>query len=198
MTAPAAAAALPQAANSTDAMLRRYAVPDTAVPRAFAQAVKKKYGCDAEVMATGITGFQMSEESAIWQIPCERFAYQATAVYALVYLTDPAKNLQFLGFQEPKGHKRTNDPGVLMNPEWDVKTRTVTSVSLGRAIGDCGVLERHRVMPDGQFMLIEYREKEACDGKLVKPEDFQGNRVKQPSERSVRRGSHRPNRQSCA
>jgi len=142
------------------------------VPMAFSQAVRKARGCDAEVMATGISGFQLSEEAAIWQIPCERFAYQASAVYALVYLPDPMKNLRFLTFQAPKGHARSNDPGVLMNPQWDARMRTVTGVSLGRAAGDCGTLERHRVTAEGEFMLVEYRDKPACDGKATKPDEF--------------------------
>lgn len=167
-----AAPAPPSRGGEAPVMFRRYQVTAAMVPAAFTQAVQKKYGCDAAFMKTGILGFQMSEESAIWQIPCERFAYQTTAVYALVYLTDPAANLTFLNFQQPKGHPRTNDPGVLMSPAWDAKTRTVTSVSLARGAGDCGVLERHQVTPEGQFRLVEYREKKACDGKAAKPEDY--------------------------
>jgi hypothetical protein len=160
-----------QAAIVPPATFQRYDVRPAQVPRAFQQTVQKQYGCNAEVMKSGIVGFQMSEESAIWQIPCERFAYQASAVYALVYLPDPASNLQFLTFKGPRGRAR-DEPGVLLNPEWDVRTRTVRSFAKGRASGDCGTFERHRVNQDGTFALVEYRAKEACDGANVKPEQF--------------------------
>ena len=121
------------------------------------QAVAGKYGCDHAFMSSGITGFQMSEESAIWEIPCERFAYQSNYVYALVYLPSPADNLSFAGFQKPRGRQRPTDPGMLTSPSWNLATRTVTAISLGRAAGDCGVLERHQVRDDGSFKLVEFR-----------------------------------------
>lgn len=164
--------AAPAPSQAAGGLFKRYDVRPAHVPRGFTQAIQTKYKCDADMMKTGIIGFQMSEESALWEIPCERFAYQASAVYALVYLPNPAQNPEFLGFQQPKSHKRTNPPGVLLNPEWNAKTRTVTSIALGRGIGDCGVLERHRVDETGHFTLAEYREKPNCDGKTGKPEDW--------------------------
>lgn len=170
MTAAAPSPSPQAAATDTPRMFRPYAV--RRVPAAFVRAGRNKYGCDAAFMKTGVRGFQLSEESAIWQIPCESFAYQTTAVYALVYLPDPTQNLAFLTFQSPRGHRRSNDPGVLMSPQWNIRTRTVTSISRGRALGDCGVLERHRVTAEGNFKLVEYREKPRCDGKPGKPEQF--------------------------
>lgn len=160
------------AALSAGGAFVKYDVRASRVPNAVLQAAIKKYKCEPEVMKTGVTGFQLSEESAIWDIPCERFAYQGSSVFALVYLPDPANNLSFLSFQSPKGKKRSTDAGVLLNPVWNVKARTVTSASLGRAAGDCGTLETHRVTAEGRFELIEYREKESCDGKALPPEQF--------------------------
>lgn len=154
-------------------MFQQYPVRMAQVPKAFVQAVVKKFSCNAEFIArVGITGFQMSEESAIWQVPCDNFAYQSNAIFALVYLPDPNSNLTFLTFRGIKGKERPSEPGTLMDPEWDVKSRTVKSVSLGRAQGDCGVLERYRVTAEGRFELLEYRQKESCDGKATKPENY--------------------------
>ena len=171
----AAPAAKPVAAappSQPGGAFRQYQVRMTTVPPAFLRAVEKKYDCDMDFMKSEIIGFQLSEESAIWQVRCNRAAYQTTAVYALVYLPDPAANLRFLAFQQPPGHPRTGEAGVLIDPEWNVATRTVTSVGLGRGAGDCGVLERHRVAADGTFALVEYREKQKCDGRTVAPEAF--------------------------
>ncbi|MDP3408982.1 DUF1176 domain-containing protein [Bosea sp. (in: a-proteobacteria)] len=178
MTAPAAAsppAAPPAAAAapaSLDGIFSRYAVRPAQIPRTLPATLKSRFGCDPEMLKAGVTGFQMSEESAIWELPCQRFNIQANAVYALVYLPEPAQNLRFLSFKAPPGKKRTSAPAELMSPEWNLKTRTVTGTALGRSEGDCGVHERHRVGPDGEFVLVEYREKVACDGKASKPEQF--------------------------
>ncbi len=167
---PATAAAPPP--SIPGGIFSRYAVRPNQIPRTLPATLKSRFGCDPEMLKTGVTGFQMSEESAIWELPCQRFNIQANAVYALVYLPEPAQNLRFLSFKAPPGKKRTSAPAELMSPEWDVKTRTVTGTALGRSEGDCGVYERHRVGADGEFVLVEYREKVACDGKAAKPEQF--------------------------
>jgi hypothetical protein len=168
---PPATAAAPPPSNP-GGIFSRYAVRPNQIPRTLPATLKSRFGCDPEMLKTGVTGFQMSEESAIWELPCQRFNIQANAVYALVYLPEPAQNLRFLSFKAPPGKKRTSAPAELISPEWDVKTRTVTGTALGRSEGDCGVYERHRVGADGEFVLVEYREKVACDGKAAKPEQF--------------------------
>lgn len=167
---PPAQAAAP--VGGAPAQFTRYQVRPAQVPRAVLAQAEKRHGCNPEVVKMGVTGFQMSEESAIWEIRCQIFNIQGNSVFALVYLPDPAQNLSFLTFKAPPGRKRTSEPAELMSPSWDVKTRTVTGISLGRSSGDCGVYERHRVNEAGEFVLVEYREKEACDGKTVKPEQF--------------------------
>lgn len=154
------------------AMFDRYKVQPALFSPGFRREVQKKFKCDPDFMKTGVTGYALSEESAIWEIPCDRFAYQTTSVFALVYVPAPEKEHTFIATPAPPGRKRTNDNGVLMSPTWDIKTRVVTSVSLGRNSGDCGVLERYRVTPEGKFALVEYREKAACDGVQMKPEQF--------------------------
>ncbi|MDP3258137.1 DUF1176 domain-containing protein [Bosea sp. (in: a-proteobacteria)] len=167
---PATAAAAPP--SNPGGSFSRYTVRPAQIPRTLPATLKSRFGCDPEMLKAGVTGFQMSEESAIWELPCQRFNIQANAVYALVYLPEPAQNLRFLNFKAPPGKKRTSAPAELMSPEWNVKTRTVTGTALGRSEGDCGVHERHRVGADGEFVLVEYREKVACDGKAGTPEQF--------------------------
>lgn len=168
-TAPAAPAIkLPPA----PALFERHKVQPALFSPGFRQEVIRKFKCDADFMKTGVTGYSLSEESAIWEIPCGRFAYQTTAVFALVYVPAPEKEHSFIATPAPPGRKRTNDNGVLMSPQWDIKTRVVTSISLGRNQGDCGVLERFRVTEEGKFALMEYREKPKCDGVAMPPEQF--------------------------
>ncbi|KAF0232282.1 MAG: hypothetical protein FD175_104 [Beijerinckiaceae bacterium] len=153
-------------------MFERYKVDAAYFSPGFRQEVQKKFKCDAAVMRTGVTGYSLSEDSAIWEIPCERFAYQATSVFALVYVPAPEKEHTFITIPAPPGRKRTIDNSVLMSPVWDIKSRVVTSVSLGRGQGDCGVLEKFRVTEEGGLALMEYREKPTCDGVQMTPEQF--------------------------
>ncbi len=167
-----AAASAPPAAAKGPALFDRYAVRPNLIPPAIINAAQKRFGCVPELMRTDAVGFALSEESAIWEMTCERFAYQASSVYALVHAQMPAKEFRFLDINPPKGRARSTGAGVLISPEWHLPSRTVTSVSLGRNQGDCGTFERHRVTESGDFALVEYREKKACDGKVGKPQDW--------------------------
>jgi hypothetical protein len=153
-------------------MFTRYAVRPQQIPRALITRLERAFSCSPDMIRTGTVGFQMSEESAIWEVPCERFAYQANSIFIQVYLPDPTVNLSFLQFDAPKGKTRSAGRSTLLNAQWDVRTRTVSSFAMGRGQGDCGTYERHRVMEDASFQLVEYREKAACDGVMVKPEAF--------------------------
>lgn len=153
-------------------MFEAYDLTSEQVDKEVLAAAQKQFDCKPAIMKTGVKGFQMSEESAIWQIPCDTFGKQTASLFALVYLTDPKENLSFIKIKGPKGHPRTVGESQLMSPTWDVKTRTVTGISLASEAGDCGVLESYKVNESGGFDLIEYREKRACDGKVVKPAEF--------------------------
>jgi hypothetical protein len=167
------AAAKPAAAPVPGpAMFMKYTPRAGQVPKGIWVQAERGFGCQPHMQRVGVTGYQMSEESAIWEIPCDSFAYQASSVFALVYLPSPLDNLTFISVPNPPGKMRSGQAGALIDPVWDVKKRVVTSIARGRSEGDCGVLERHRVTEAGEFELIEYREKERCDGKVVKPEEF--------------------------
>jgi hypothetical protein len=152
-------------------MFQRYQVRPEQVPAVMTRAAQK-FGCEAATLKGIVTGFQMSEESAIWQIPCGDYGTQKSAVFALVYLADPAKQHTFLPFRFPKGQNRGLGEYPIMAPKWDMKTRTVSSINTEGNGKDCGTLERHAVTEDGQFRLIELRSREMCDGKDVGVENF--------------------------
>lgn len=162
----------PEKMGGTPALFEKYNVPGNRIPRGMIAFAEQKMSCDAKVMRRGAIGYSMSEESALWEIPCDSFAYQGHSVFAIVYTPDPARQFEFVMFDAPKGKTRSTDSNQLMSPVWDVKTRIVTGISKGRGAGDCGTLERHKLGEDGRFTLIEYREKENCDGKVVNPREW--------------------------
>ncbi len=153
-------------------MFEAYDMTPEQVDKEVLTAAQEQFDCKPDTMKTGVKGFQMSEESAIWQIPCDTFGKQTSNLFALVYLTDPKENLSFVKIEGPKGRARSVGESQLMSPAWDMKTRTVTGISFGSEAGDCGVLESYTVNASGGFDLVEYREKKACDGNAVKPTAF--------------------------
>jgi hypothetical protein len=158
--------------NDMAGMFERYAVRKEQVPRAMTQAMAKQFGCEPKTMAGAVIGFQMSEESAIWQIPCGDYGTTKSAVFALVYVTDPAKQYSFIPFKLPKGVNRNLGDNAMMEPKWDIKARMVTSTYTEGNGKDCGSVERHRVTAEGGFQLLELKSREHCDGKNVGAENF--------------------------
>jgi hypothetical protein len=162
----------PMTNNDMAGMFERYAVRKEQVPRVMLQAAAKQFGCEPKAMAGSVTGFQMSEESAIWQIPCGDYGNTKSAVFALVYVTDPAKQYSFIPFKFPKGVNRNLGDNAMMEPKWDIKARTVTSTYTEGNGKDCGSVERHRVTAEGAFQLVELKSREQCDGKNIGAENF--------------------------
>ncbi len=150
----------------------RYAVRANIVPIEIIRAAQQSFGCAAELMRSSAVGFVISPEAAVWQMGCERVGYQTSSVFALVQFEMPGRNYRFLEFRSPRGRERTIGSALLLDPEWNLPTRTVTSIVRGRAQGDCGTLERHRVTESGEFVLTEYREKKDCDGIGSQPQDW--------------------------
>ncbi|MGL4241773.1 MAG: hypothetical protein ACRCTI_11730, partial [Beijerinckiaceae bacterium] len=91
MTPPAPEPARPQArapqpappapAEPGPAQFERYTVRPEQVPRVMTQAMAKQFGCEAPIMRRPVIGYQMSEESAIWQIPCGDYGGKFSAVF---------------------------------------------------------------------------------------------------------------------
>jgi hypothetical protein len=167
-----APAPAPVTNNDMAGMFERYAVRKEQVPRAMTQAMAKQFGCEPKTMAGAVIGFQMSEESAIWQIPCGDYGTTKSAVFALVYVTDPAKQYSFIPFKLPKGVNRNLGDNAMMEPKWDIKARMVTSTYTEGNGKDCGSVERHRVTAEGGFQLVELKSRDQCDGKNIGAENF--------------------------
>lgn len=153
-------------------MFERYSVRQQQVPARFLQGINQRFGCTVPAQRNGITGFQMSEESAIWQIPCDRFGQNQTSVFALVYLPAPDQQYEILDTPSPRGLNRKLDSGVLMSVQWDVRSRTVTSLYPASDRQDCGIFERYAVTREGKFALVEFREKTRCDGVAGRPDQW--------------------------
>jgi len=152
-------------------LFQKYEVRPGDVPDALLQRLAEVYDCDwrAAIERFGVTGYQTSEEGAIWELGCALGMHNVAHAYAQVYLFEPGEHT-LLGFQNVKGHPRTS-AHILFNPVWDMERRVVSSFTVDRGLGDCGTFERHRLV-DAEFKMIEYRAKPECDGNAMEPEDY--------------------------
>ncbi len=169
-----ATAAEPESAEVGPGMFERYPVRPEEVPAKMTAAAEKQLGCESALVQKGVMAFQLSEEAAIWQIPCGDYGDKTSAVYAVVYIPEPSADFQLLKLSLPNGVKRSLGDHALMDPAWDIKSRTVTGIHTEGNGSDCGQYERYQVTSEGEveLRLVEFREKTNCDGQTMAPEDF--------------------------
>jgi uncharacterized protein DUF1176 len=105
--------------------------------------------------------YQLSDDEWLYFVPCMTSAYnQITRVYAVNLRYDEIIPLHFPTYSEDFGWGGTDD---LYNHQYDPATRTLTSFTKGRGLGDCGSSARYR-WREYNFMLLEFRSWETCDG----------------------------------
>ena len=109
-----------------------------------------------EVRVTALT-----DEKALLIVSCEAGAYNTVDLAWLVSRKKPfsARSVRLrLPFTPSSGSSEME----LMNASFDEKTREMTTLALGRGLGDCGIQTRWRF--DGQrFRLVRYAEEPSCD-----------------------------------
>lgn len=153
-------------------MFERYPLQPSAIPAKIRADAVKSIGCKEASLRQGAIAYSLSEESAIWELNCQPYASSNAKIFLLVYTPDPAKQYTFQRFDIPKGQNHQGDPREMMAPKWDVKSRIISSTYTEGNGSDCGTFQRHQLTDEGKFVLIEYRTKEMCDGKSMKPSEF--------------------------
>jgi len=175
--APATAAVAPAPASrapaiAPPAMFEKYPVRPASVPARLRNEAIKSIGCNDKLTRLPIVGYSLSEESAIWEITCNEYAGDVPSkIFALVYTPDPGKQFTILKPPIPKGKQRQGNLAELLDVKWDMRARIVTA-SYTEGDGACGMYERHQLAEDGNFVLLEYREKVDCGGKPMKASEF--------------------------
>ncbi|MEE9954152.1 DUF1176 domain-containing protein [Enterobacter quasihormaechei] len=109
-----------------------------------------------EVRVTALT-----DDKALMIISCEAGAYNTVDLAWLVSRKKPfaARSVKL---RLPFTPSSQSSDMELMNASFDEKTRELTTLALGRGIGDCGIQTRWRF--NGQrFRLVRYAEEPSCD-----------------------------------
>lgn len=109
-----------------------------------------------EVRVTALT-----DDKALMIISCEAGAYNTVDLAWLVSRKKPfaARSVRL---RLPFTPSSQSSDMELMNASFDEKTRELTTLALGRGIGDCGIQTRWRF--NGlRFRLVRYAEEPSCD-----------------------------------
>ncbi|MCM7513728.1 DUF1176 domain-containing protein [Enterobacter hormaechei] len=109
-----------------------------------------------EVRVTALT-----DDKALMIISCEAGAYNTVDLAWLVSRKKPF-SARSIRLRLPFTPSSQTSDMELMNASFDEKTRELTTLALGRGIGDCGIQTRWRF--NGQrFRLVRYAEEPSCD-----------------------------------
>ena len=109
-----------------------------------------------EVRVTALT-----DDKALMIISCEAGAYNTVDLAWLVSRKKPF-SARSVRLRLPFTPSSQSSDMELMNAIFDEKTRELTTLALGRGIGDCGIQTRWRF--NGQrFRLVRYAEEPSCD-----------------------------------
>jgi hypothetical protein len=94
----------------------------------------------------------------LYLVPCQTYAYQASSQ---VFFVDEEKIVHPVSVVEYDGAGGFTATGLLTNAAFDPATNTLTDMSKGRGLGDCGQLSQSVLAGDGSFVLDELHYK-AC------------------------------------
>ncbi|MHA6672400.1 DUF1176 domain-containing protein [Enterobacter mori] len=109
-----------------------------------------------EVRVTALT-----DDKALLIVSCEAGAYNTVDLAWQVSRKKPF-SARSIRLRLPFTPSSNSSEMELMNASFDEKTRELTTLALGRGIGDCGIQTRWRF--DGQrFRLVRYAEEPSCD-----------------------------------
>lgn len=106
------------------------------------------------------TGYQITPDTMLWQMPCSRGAYNVASVFLLQPRASAPRLLQF---EKPESGKLVRTLAEIVNGEFIDDDRSIFFFARGRGVGDCGA--RGAYVWDGRaFMLTSWQEMTACRG----------------------------------
>ena len=109
-----------------------------------------------EVRVTALT-----DDKALLMISCEAGAYNTVDLAWLVSRKKPFAS-HLVRLRLPFMPSSDSSEMELMNASFDEKSRELTTLALGRGIGDCGIQTRWRFTGQ-RFRLVRYAEEPSCD-----------------------------------
>jgi hypothetical protein len=120
--------------------------------------------------------FALDAETYLVHLQCSLAAYQASFEFLTYQKTASGgefKPMTLTVFNENPSGKPTQENVRTVGgmPTYDPATRSLTIFSKFRGVGDCGSLANYQ-LKDGEFQLVKYQAKFACDGNAIDPETY--------------------------
>ncbi len=139
-------------------------------PPAVIDAVRVLPDCDLDNVPPQLTVFDRDLGYELWMVPCWLAAYNAGSAAVVVKTGEPAFAIA-VAFEPPPGGP-TEWADSLTFPSVDLATGDILSFHKGRGPGDCGTYAQYRWDGRETVRLIEYREKDDCDGVWTEPSAY--------------------------
>ena len=145
-----------------------------AIAPAVLEAVPAVKQCRADTdfnayLQKAVTVDRLSADTELWGVPCDAGAYNFSYAY---FITGPngvdPRQVRFPDRDGDTDHSAEGENDLLVNPEYDPKTRTLSAFAKARGLGDCGVsqtwtwtgqafvMSREQVMQDCWGMSSEF------------------------------------------
>ncbi len=143
------------------------------LPEAVAMHGFRVFDCDMDntLQGYGAIALGAGNGNVLFLVPCQ---LGDSNIEHYVAMTGPKHGnfANFYDFETPPDFNQPNQ-SIIINPEYDAGSGTLTSVQYYNHENDCGVFTKHAYVPDGDyFELLEYREKTVCDGQYTLPENY--------------------------
>lgn len=105
-------------------------------------------------------GYQVTPDTVLWQMPCQRGAYNFASVY---YLQTRSEAPRLVQFDKPESQKLVRAVSEIVNGEFSEDDGSIYFFAKSRGLGDCGA--RGSYVWDGRaFALTGWQEMPTCRG----------------------------------
>ncbi len=120
--------------------------------------------------------FALEAETYLVHLQCSLAAYQASFEFLTYQKTASGGEftpMTLAIFKENSPGEPTEENVRLLGgmPTYNPDTRSLTIFTKFRGLGDCGSFANYQ-LKDGQFRLVKYQAKFACDGNAIDPETY--------------------------
>lgn len=120
--------------------------------------------------------YELNNREYLVEILCFLGAYQGNYQYFLYQIKDAQVEIKPLSFQqfiqdEENKIQLKNISSLAGSPVYDQDNQILTIVAKARGLADCGSFAQYQ-WKNSEFILLEYRIKEKCDGNYLPPENY--------------------------
>jgi hypothetical protein len=140
--------------------------PPLTLTAARTAALRREQHCLIEDVGgpAEIETYKLDGDRTLVLLSCGSGAYNLSMVPLIAQHMGGRIEIAPAGFDTPP-EQGEEGPPTLVNPDWDPRTRLLSSLAKGRGIGDCGVHQNY-AWDGARFRLVEQNEMSECRGSV--------------------------------